>query len=247
MINPFTPICNYFLKINAFILKYTIGLFNLWLEHAYKGKNVHNSEVVVVLTAANDCNGALAIPNFLNTYRLHRVKNVKVIYKRISSISDINKKITKIKNRNNSIKGLWLKAHGHFSNILLGDPQEEGLITKDNAHQLTSLKMLEPNATIILDSCSTGHVIEEGNTNIAQSLAEQSAQKIIASTRTVDFFSLQFSWKKHNMHIRFATPHYVSGIKGFFLNGFYLFLYIISLGKIAEDCTAIFKKYQTIR
>lgn len=105
-------------------------------------------------------------PSFLPIRNIN--KRHKIAFQRISNIVDILNAINKAKRLGNNIKTLVIHAHGLPQLIGL---DKNSYIDNNNVHQLeNSIKKLDPEAVIILDSCLTGKEMT-GIDNIAQRIA----------------------------------------------------------------------------
>src|SRR5438045_1900689 len=71
-------------------IKYIFSIATEFLHKRYDGTNVRDSDVVVVLTATKDHNGAMSLPKPIVNMKLLCQKDVTIIYKRVSTIQEIN-------------------------------------------------------------------------------------------------------------------------------------------------------------
>lgn len=239
-------------KAIPLFMKYTFGLFSLWLHKVWHGRDVSDSNIVLVLTAKKDHNGALSIPDFGTTIKLHSQKNMKIVYRKVGSIEDCNRAIVEMKSRNNRIKGLWLNAHGDPRGFDLGKPRSNmNHMVLNYRHfgnaQILQLAHLEPDAAIILRSCSTGHVDQKGASCVAQTIATLAPnRKVFAPITDINGVSTHFTWKKGSLCVKFTTPK-KSQAKGFlrkianFINNA---LFVYSSGHFGKNDTAVFKSHQ---
>ncbi|QLH37468.1 MAG: DUF4347 domain-containing protein [Parachlamydiaceae bacterium] len=85
----------------------------------------------------------------------------------MSNLKDIQDQIDKVQKQNNKIKAIWIRAHGSPTSLCL---DKNSYLNLSNISQLSpSLNKMEPEGSIILDSCSTGR--EKNFLNIAQAIA----------------------------------------------------------------------------
>lgn len=246
-----------------------IGLAILWaLERAqqllhkmYDARNVHNSDVVLVLTAKHDDNGSLSFIKPVTAFRLHNQKHTKIVYKTVSSLGDIQSAIETMKTQNNRLKGLWIHAHGSTTGFQLGedlhDPNSEIRnsdsidsryhVHLENAKCLRrSFSKLEDDAVIILQCCSTGKIKNDGRASIAQTFATIApGRRVIAPTKNSNASQLHFRWKDNLLDATFLKPKTtrLTGLLGKIATIFYKCLHFASVGYYGESMTARHKEY----
>lgn len=123
-------------------------------------------DVALVLEAEHDHNGAFERNSFFGELE----KTYSVAFRKVSHIKDIEDAIKAATFHGNTIKLLWLSAHGSPDHITLG--KEAGVIWEGNVDALSNcLQKLDPEANIVLDSCSTGGARNNNLENIAQRIA----------------------------------------------------------------------------
>ena len=88
------------------------------------GKNVKSSNVVMVVIAKHDFNGALSVPSLFEIKNFFK-RDIKLVYKTVETLEEINDFSKELKERNNTIKGLWIKAHGNPETIRFGSDSKE--------------------------------------------------------------------------------------------------------------------------
>lgn len=240
-------------------VSHTFGLLNIWLKHHYDGSDVRHSDVIVVLTAKYDHNGALSLPHPINTFQLHNFSGAKIVYKTVSSIADINNALQLQKVAQNRIKGLHIHAHGNASGFALDEAGrgvvnfnfdvEEKHFGKGNALRLKeSLQLLEEDAVIVFESCLTARIDATGNRSIAQTLASLApGRRVYAPTKVLSGFGTQFHWENGSFEPHFTTPKTVAG-SDFWAratNLFYEMLFIYSIGYFGDNMTAVHREYTT--
>jgi hypothetical protein len=148
---------------------------------------VANREVVLVLEAVDDHNGAFQQDqrSVFNQIK----KNFALAYEKVSNIMDIANAINKVVNQNNKIKALWLRAHGSSQAMCLDkntDLTTENIINLEN-----HFKQIDPNGYIVLDSCKTAKN-HKGWTNIAKKIAQLAVGCfVIASSRSTNSLSIK--------------------------------------------------------
>lgn len=243
----------------VFAVSQTFGLLNVWLKHRYDGSGVRDSDVIVVLTAKYDHNGALSLPHPINTFQLHNFSGVKIVYKEVSCLADINKELQLQKVAQNRIKGLHIHAHGNATGFALaeggkgvinhcGDFEEKNF-GRGNASRLKDgLQLLEEDAIIVFESCLTGKIDDIGNKSIAQTFASLApGRRVYAPMKVLSGFGTQFHWENGSFEPLFTTPKRVSGSDFWarLTNLFYEVLFIYSLGYFADNMTAIHREYTT--
>lgn len=237
---------------------------NLWFFKNYDGRNVENSDVVLILIAKHDMNGALSVPKPLTTFRLHNHKTTKIVYKEVSQIEDITSAINDLKTRSNRIKGLWINAHGTSCGFRLDQHETvsncnypmaqlfpgEARLGKGNAFQLRdALHKLEKDAVIALTSCSTAYIGSEGHRSIAQTFATLAPGRLVyAPTKDVRVVGMHFTWERDALKPCFMTEHVSgrTGLLGKISNFFYTSLFLFSCGTYGTSMTAVHRSYKEL-
>lgn len=244
--------------INPFY-KYTYGLLTIFLHRVWSGDSVANKDVILVLTAKHDHNGAFYIPTPVIWLKCHLQNSVKVIYKSVSSIEDANNQITDLKLRHNRIRTLWFRAHGSPTSFVFGKqekPSTKGSL--DSGHSDTSniytllpaFKALEKNSSIILDSCRTGHV-SEYEESIAQKIADLAPHSHIFAplhNSTASGFDVQWNKKRLDATFTIAKESNSRGYREKLLNIFYSVVFHLSFGYLlSQNDTGIFKHVRKVK
>lgn len=231
-------------KISSKIIDNTFGRINRLLHRKFDGSSVTNSKVLLVLLAKEDKNGALSLPRPISSWKIHHQKGLKVIYKTVGSVEDIKDVIHEIKDKGNRITGLWIDAHGNPSGISLDN---ENYISVNEREDLQdALSEMEPDSTIVLDSCETGNV-NRARGNVSRLFASCASEntKVIAPIRDTRSSGFRVSFKDGKFGGTFTGPKAVSG------NNFlarlkkvaYFCLFAFSFGRFGDNITATFKNY----
>ena len=159
-------------------------------KKAHPINTVQNKEIALVLEATDDHNDA-----FKFQMPIQLEKKYPLAFKNISNINQFSEAIDESIQQNNKIKVLWIRAHGSPQSMTLGKADNEneylaiaGIAGKRisifNVQQLEeSLKKLDPQAVIVLQSCATAKQIKNGWENIAQKIARiAEGRKVICAT-----------------------------------------------------------------
>lgn len=226
----FEPIKKHF----YYLVKNTLGLVNSYLLNHFSEKSIYNSDVVIVLIAKHDPNGALSVPTPIASFKLHNQNKTKIIYKAVSTIQDINSLIEKVKNQDNRIHGLWIHAHGNKTKFVLG-PNE--VCDEQTISQLQgSLQKLEDRAVVLLRCCEAGLSLAEKIAHLAP------GRYVIGPKSTSNGFSFHFEWKDDSISAHFIGPKKIiaNNLLQRVYNIFLSFLYAVSFGYYGEDFTARF-------
>lgn len=167
--NVYSPIC-----------KYTQGWINRGLYRLYNGKGIYNSDVILVIIAKHDWNGASTHPSPVHIYRSLTNKGPHLVYRSVSSLEQINAFTFEQKMQGNRICGLWIKAHGSPSGIRLASENSHQLsyhtyininyFETDAVLLIPTFNQLEPHAAIVLESCNTGKITPQSC--LAQRISE---------------------------------------------------------------------------
>lgn len=227
------------------ILKYTVGLVRLISQKIWDGTNVRDSDVVLVLYAKHDWNGASFIPHPLAQLKIHSHKKIEVIYKEVSSIADIHDTVKKIKDQNNRIRNLWINAHGNSDVIVLDDTN---FLHNGTVNELRpALDSLEKGASIILQCCKTGYIDSDSFTNIAQSIATTAPHtKVFAPLHSIAAINCDAYWEGDSLRAKFAIPQksVKNGILGKIMNIAYFAGFYLSMGTLYQQSdTGVFKHF----
>ncbi len=261
---------NYFLFSTPFqLIKQFIGEKIRCLFHP-KASSYANQDVLLVLKASDDENGALSLSKPFQNYAMSNHGKVKVVKKTVSSIQDIVLEIDELDKQNARIIGVWINAHSGKNYIVLGKDtgqtdnhiianakigKKEDVANRPimpNVDQLReALNKIKKNGVIVLDSCETGRIDISGKPSIAQSIADLAPGKIVyAATQPISSLSAQINWKTDSasdlkrLEVNFtdAKQSFRSGFLGCILNINFFCLYLLGILKV--DITAKFKKYE---
>ena len=153
-------------------LKYTQGWINRGLYRIYDGKHLYNSDVILIFVAKYDWNGSYSYPSPVHIFRTIVNDGPAFVFKRVSSTEQINAFTLEQKMHGNRICGLWIKAHGDMHGVHLGKGYHHELtyhtylnihyIQTDATLLLPTLNQLEPHASIVIESCKTGKIGQNG-------------------------------------------------------------------------------------
>lgn len=228
------------------IVKHTIGYTRPLLLKKWDGSNVRDSDVIVMLYAKRDWNGALVAPSLFIQLKIHSHKSMKVIHKEVGSIDDINNAVKKIKHQNNRIKNLVIHAHGCRLGMTLGDNNFLHILNITDLKP--ALDSLEKNASIILKSCETGHIERDNSTNIAQMIASTAPHTVVfAPLRSIDMLSFDVDWQDDTLRGKFSIPQKSdqTGLIGKVINIAYFAGFYFSVGTLLKlNNTGTFKHYE---
>lgn len=166
------------------------------------GEGVTDKDVILILSASGDHNGAFGILNSTSISALKKQTKYTVICKTIDSVEQLDEVVSQIATQqNNRIRSLWIRAHGHPGGFSLSDQTPTNIKTPDicelncgthmfamfspvNRLLTNSISLLSKDATIVLESCSTGKPLPNRQLNIAQKIsALAGGRKVFAPTR----------------------------------------------------------------
>ncbi len=233
------------------IAKYTQGWINRGLYRLYDGKGIYNSDVIVVFVAKHDWNGAYSYPSPVHIFRTLNNDGPAFVFKRVSSIEQMNAFIFEQKSLGNRICGIWIKAHGDIKSIHIGKGyhHETTYHTYSNIDfketdatlLIPALNQLEPHAAIVLESCRTGARTLNGC--FAQRISELCPNHSVFACES-SLMAIGVDCKVSNRTLKatfidFRTSH--KGIKGFFINSASFAIMILSFGYIGENRTIIYR------
>lgn len=162
---------------------------------------ISNSDVVLVLEAKHDHNGAFQQDQRKEFREVE--KKYAIAYKKVSNIVEIAESIDKVLERNNRIKAIWIRAHGNPQSMSLDKDKH---LTIENVFHLKNLfRQIDPNGYIILDSCSTGGKNRNGDLNIAKKIAQLApGRTVIASSQDTTSLSLKLG-KGNPLNVKMWT------------------------------------------
>lgn len=165
-------------------------------------EKINNQNMILVLEAKHDHNGAFQEDQRPLFQKLERT--YPVAFEIVSSIEDVANCVERARLQNNQIKALWLRAHGNPHEMTL---DKDKSLSIDNTWMLEHhFNLLEPEAFIILDSCSTGRK-NPYYMNLAQNIASYARKKtIISSSEDTLSFSMKID-KTNPLNVQIWTPH----------------------------------------
>ncbi len=176
---------------------------NLYNNYVIEKENVNYHEESIILIINGDGHIPVSTENFI---RLEEQSKCKIKFVKIESLKDIELKFESLKKNNNKIKALWIRAHGtrtsinfnHSARIDISHPTQFADLTfqnhynsdcnkQDKIMQLLlqkQLEKLEQDSPIILESCYTGQMLENDNSqNVAQFIANTTNLSVYAPSR----------------------------------------------------------------
>lgn len=132
------------------------------LESSKIYKQIRNKDIGLILQSTFDPKDAFnKIEEKIYVANKINEAGYTAVYQDISKISDITYLIDQLKQQNNQIKVIWLRAHGNSEKIKIGpeDQDEIGSTTLPNLSQ--SLQQIDKAACIVLQSCATAQQLQE--------------------------------------------------------------------------------------
>jgi hypothetical protein len=166
------------------------------------GEGVTDKDVILILSAAGDHNGAFGILNADSISALKKQTKYTVICKTIDSVEQLHEVVSQVAtDQKNKIQSLWIRAHGYPEGFSLSNQTPTNIKTPDisemncgnhmfarfspvNSLLTNSISLLSKDATIVLESCSTGKPLPNRQLNIAQKIsALAGGRKVFAPTR----------------------------------------------------------------
>lgn len=177
------------LSIQLLATDYTLDQVDLSrFERGREGTDVFDKDILLILTAKKDFNGALQSMNAATLTELKNQTKYVVVCRRVESASEMCQAIQQMKNQRNRIQGLWIHAHGDTNSFQLGEEKPSTYYVSNTSPEWRSfsleplrspLSLLEKNATIVLQSCSTGKVRDKQTAAIAQTIADLAPQTTV--------------------------------------------------------------------
>lgn len=246
--------------LNEYIKKSTVDFENSnrdknkILFQKYAGEKVSNCNAIVILVAKNHNIEAVSEKDL----KILSAEGHKIIIKEVCSIQEIDLSIKEFKAQNIKIKSLVLHAHGKPTLLHLGDDNflsNTGYRTisnksyNRNVDQLkNALSQVEENGSIILNSCSNGHVNRNGAPCLAQTIATLAPGRlVVAPIKALPHVGTAYKWDNgkltstftnvtnYNFNAKRVTEH----IK----NSFYLIKFYLGY---RENITAYFRSVKKI-
>lgn len=206
------------------------------------GRNVIGSDVVMVVIAKDDPSGALTIPSGFELRNLF-TRQVKFVYRTVSTLKEIDDFASQLKKRDNRIHGLWIKAHGECEGIGFGpDFTNETYMwihnptkTFPKRHLRTTFDSLEKEALIILNSCKTAN--KKCGVSIAEHIHKLSRRTVFAPKHSVTSGGTKITFDGRHLKATFLKR---KNLGNPFLN-FFNFLIFPYLSYFGTDITAEIK------
>ena len=170
--------------------------------------NFKPKSVVLFLSAKDDKNGALHIPNLRNTYHLLSGDQVKIVRRTVSSISDIKTVVNQscVNYGQEKIKAVWINAHGDSNCIYLSNDYgtdlwihtglknlKNGKCHDSNVDELGKALDVLKNAVVVIDACETAQNEEK---SVAGKIAEVTNKQVYAATASIPYSAASCSWIK---------------------------------------------------
>lgn len=160
--------------IRDFALEIKKELFEIYKKNL--SLPTSNQNVVLVLEGTHDHNGAFSVDQRTEFNKLG--KKCRVIFHKISHVKEITSSVEKTLEQNNRIKAIWIRCHGSPEKLTLGKGSD---LSYDNVAELVPLRKIDPEARIILQSCSTGGLYFDSKLpNIAQLVCYTTNRPVIA-------------------------------------------------------------------
>lgn len=190
------------------------------------GKNIKSSNVVMVVIAKHDFNGAMSVPSYFEIKNFFK-RDIKLVYKTVETLEEINDFSKELKERSNTIQGLWIKAHGNPETIRFGSD------TKEDSNHHVNLKFfkmsnilnptfqaLEKDANIILNSCSTANT--KYGYSIAEKIAFRSKRTVFAPKHKLSTHGTQIYLESGQIKAAFTKrKNFKNGFKNLFSSLFF--------------------------
>ena len=217
-----------------------------FFQSSYMGReNISSSDVVLYIAADEINQQNSAIKRIFGNIQIEEESKLKLIFKVVKNIEEINQISKKLKDQNNRICGLFLYAHGSPYRINLSKtkytPENSSHILKKNVKMLEpTFSRLEEQSSIVLLSCSTGKV-KEGKTPIAETISSIAKKTVFAPTDIAHDHATTLTLDKKTISANFIGKFINPNPNSFFswLTDFYnLFLFVY--GAIGRDITARF-------
>lgn len=177
----FVPTCLLLLKDVSSLSKATETEYVPMTKDVEK---VCQCDIILRLKAKADHNGALDLMRSTNIQKIKQDGNYELITLEVESVQGIVSAIEQMSKQGNRIKTLYLHLHGSPRAMQLSEipsePNWDDLSFISNLEPLKpycvpplkkAFSLLEEDATIIMQSCSTGNIDSEGTVCMAQTLA----------------------------------------------------------------------------
>lgn len=175
--------------------------------------SLQNQSVILILNGEND------IPVSHQIFeRLEQQSNCKIKFVKIEDLNNIKRELESLKKANNTIRALWIRAHGtpvsiDFAigaevQIAQATPFDQSVneqqIENTRLYLTEQLKELALDAPIILESCFTGQERESGKENMAQFFASAAGgRKVYAPSReALSIDNISYTERGFNVKIK---------------------------------------------
>lgn len=214
LLGPFAPVpivvgLTALMLANPLLIAYALfyhniseALFNQFKKNHTIDK-ITNSDVVLILEAKHDHNGAFQSDQRDLFEKLE--KKYAIAHSKVSNLDDIAESINNTLMGNNRIKAIWFRAHGNPTGMCL---DKNSYLTTQNVDQLKHhFKQIDPDGYFIFESCSTGGGNPHDRMNIAQKTASLvKGRTAIAPCRDTNSTSLMLG-KKNPLDVKMWIHH----------------------------------------
>ncbi len=140
-------------------------------------------ECILFLRPTQDHNGAFSVgkerEGILKELSLHH----RIVNRLVRNVDDINVLFKKYSSNNRKLKYVWLSGHGSSNSVSLSsDWRNSGMLNLKSGAKI-QWDLLDPEAVIFLESCSTGKEELKGKPNFADAVkAAVGTRRVIAPT-----------------------------------------------------------------
>jgi hypothetical protein len=161
------------------------------------GEGVTGKDVILIISSSCDETRASSFFNPLSLSKLKNQNKYTIICKKVDSFYELHEVVREVANRqNNRIRSLWIRAHGSPLSLSLSSRSHQDSVfwvddCSDEAGLTArqwkkSLSLLSKDASIVLESCSTGEIAPKGRSNVARVLAAMAGgRKVFAPTQNI--------------------------------------------------------------
>lgn len=187
-----------------------------YFQPSYIGhENLTSSDIVLCITSDEIHNqenplvlGHNPLRHLVESIQIEKGSKLKIVLKTAKTIEEINAISKKLKEQNNRICGLYIRAHGRPLDIRLSktkySPNNLSWIFEGNVKMLTpTFSTLERKAQIVLLSCSTGKEAAS-KTPIAKTIATIAKRTVFAPTRNVCAGATVVTLEKETISAKFS-------------------------------------------
>ncbi len=192
-----------------------IETINNWINPPYiASEDVSSKKVVICVEAKSDRSGSLKNISFFEKVTYKDRSDIKIVHKIVRNIEEINAFSKKIKDQNNLIVGLCIRAHANSHILKLSSRTKYSnlnhskIIPSNVALLKPTFSCLEENAPIILEGCLAGKP-KEGY-SIAEKISDTASKRVFAANYYLPSLGSKYILNRLGISVTFLGKFYTN-------------------------------------